>query len=65
MPDVTIIPSQDGPYPVSGPARLTAAGGREILHLNQGASGPRRTQAGRPIRPWTDHVRASRHDYYV
>jgi hypothetical protein len=36
MPDVTIIPSQDGPYLVCGPAGLAAAGGREILHLSPG-----------------------------
>jgi hypothetical protein len=46
MPDVTIIPSQDGPYPVSGPARLTAVGGREILHLNP------RCQRSAPYAGW-------------
>jgi len=32
MPDVTITPSEDGPYIVSGPAVLTAPDGRVIEH---------------------------------
>ena len=32
MPDVTITPTEDGPYQVSGPVRLTDADGREIPH---------------------------------
>ena len=32
MPDVTITPSEDGPYLVSGPFRLTDIDGREIPH---------------------------------
>jgi CDGSH-type Zn-finger protein len=32
MPDVTITPSEDGPYLVSGPVLLTDADGREIPH---------------------------------
>ena len=32
MPDVTIIPGEDGPYHVSGPVLLTDVDGREILH---------------------------------
>ena len=39
MPDVTIIPSQDGPYLVSEPVRLTDVGDREIPRLSQDASG--------------------------
>jgi hypothetical protein len=65
MPDVTITPSQDGPYLVSGLVRLTDAGGREIARPSQDASGAHRAQAGSAIRPWTEHVGASRHDYYV
>ena len=34
MPDVTITPSQDGPYLISGPVRLTDVDGREIPHPN-------------------------------
>jgi CDGSH-type Zn-finger protein len=32
MPDVTITPSEDGPYIVSGPVRLLARDRREIQH---------------------------------
>jgi CDGSH iron-sulfur domain-containing protein 3 len=32
MPDVTITPSEDGPYLVSGEVRLTDVDGREIPH---------------------------------
>jgi CDGSH-type Zn-finger protein len=32
MPDVTITPSEDGPYMVSGPVVLTAQDGRVIEH---------------------------------
>ena len=32
MPDVTITPSEDGPYLVSGPVLLTDVDGREIPH---------------------------------
>jgi CDGSH-type Zn-finger protein len=35
MPDVTITPSEDGPYLVSGPVLLTDADGREIPHQDQ------------------------------
>jgi CDGSH-type Zn-finger protein len=35
MPDVTITPSEDGPYLVSGPVLLTDADGREIPHPDQ------------------------------
>ena len=35
MPDVTITPSEDGPYLVSGPVLLTDVDGREILHPDQ------------------------------
>jgi CDGSH iron-sulfur domain-containing protein 3 len=35
MPDVTITPSEDGPYLISGPVLLTDADGREIPHLDQ------------------------------
>jgi CDGSH-type Zn-finger protein len=35
MPDVTITPSEDGPYIVSGPVRLTDVDGREIEHPDQ------------------------------
>jgi hypothetical protein len=65
MPDVTIIPSEDGPCLASGPVRLTDAGGREIRRPGQDASGPHRVQAGSAIRPWTERVGASRHDRYV
>jgi hypothetical protein len=65
MPDVTIIPSEDGPCLVSGPVRLTDAGGREIPRPDQDASGAHRAQAGSAIRPWTEHVGASRHDRYI
>lgn len=34
MPDVTITPSEDGPYLVSGPVLLTDVDGREIPHLD-------------------------------
>ena len=37
MADVTITPSEDGPYLVSGPVRLTAPDGREIAHPDQTA----------------------------
>ena len=30
MPDVTITPTEDGPYMVSGPVVLTAPDGHEI-----------------------------------
>jgi len=33
--DVTITPSQDGPYLVSGPVKLTDVDGREIPHGEQ------------------------------
>jgi hypothetical protein len=58
MPDVRIIPSQDGPYLVSGPARLTDAGGRELLHLNPGCerSAP---GAGWQRNPAVDRARSS------
>jgi CDGSH-type Zn-finger protein len=32
LADVTITPSEDGPYLVSGPVQLTAPDGREIAH---------------------------------
>jgi CDGSH-type Zn-finger protein len=32
MPDVTITPSENGPYVVSGSVRLTDFDGREIRH---------------------------------
>jgi CDGSH-type Zn-finger protein len=32
MPEITITPSEDGPYIVSGPVRLLAPDGREIEH---------------------------------
>jgi CDGSH iron-sulfur domain-containing protein 3 len=35
MPDVTITPSEDGPYLVSGPVLLTDVDGREIPHADQ------------------------------
>ena len=35
MPDVTITPSEDGPYLVSGPVSLTYVDGREIPHPDQ------------------------------
>ena len=35
MDDVTITPSENGPYLVSGPVRLTAPDGREIPHPPQ------------------------------
>ena len=67
MPNATITPSEDGPHLVSGPVRLTAVDGREIPHPTpaQDASGAHRAQVGSAIRPWTEHVRASRHDRYV
>jgi len=34
MPDVTITPTEDGPYEVSGPVLLTDADGREIPHAD-------------------------------
>ena len=36
MPDVTIIPSGDGPYLVSRPVRLTDVDGRGLLYLSPG-----------------------------
>jgi hypothetical protein len=65
MPDVTIIPSEDGPCLVSGPVRPTDVGGPEIPRPDQDAGGTHRAQAGSAIRPWTEHVGASRHDHYV
>jgi CDGSH-type Zn-finger protein len=35
MPDVTITPSLNGPYLVSGQLRLTDVDGREIPHPDQ------------------------------
>jgi len=35
MPDVTIIPSENGPYIVSGSVRLMAPDGRVIEHGEQ------------------------------
>jgi CDGSH-type Zn-finger protein len=35
MPDVTITPSLNGPYLVSGSIRLTDVDGREIPHPDQ------------------------------
>jgi CDGSH-type Zn-finger protein len=35
MPDVTITPSENGPYLVSGPVHLTDVDGREIPHPDQ------------------------------
>ena len=32
MPDITITPSEDGPYIVSGPVTLVAPDGHEIEH---------------------------------
>jgi CDGSH-type Zn-finger protein len=32
MPDVTVTPSEDGPYIVSGDVRLVAPDGHEIEH---------------------------------
>ena len=59
MPEVTIIPSKDGPYLVCGPVRLTDVGGRELLHLNPGCerSAP---CAGWPRDPVVDRARSSR-----
>ena len=34
MPDVTIMPSEDGPYIVSGPVTLVAPDGRVIEHAD-------------------------------
>jgi hypothetical protein len=65
MPDVTITRSQDGPYLVSGPVRLTDVGGRENPRPSQDASGVHRAQAGSAIRPRTEQVGAGRHDRYV
>ena len=36
MPNVTIAPSEDGSYLVSGPVRLTDIGGHEISRPNPG-----------------------------
>jgi CDGSH-type Zn-finger protein len=35
MPDVTITPSLNGPYLISGTVRLTDVDGREIPHPDQ------------------------------
>jgi len=35
MADVTITPSENGPYLVSGPVNLTDVDGREITHDDQ------------------------------
>ena len=35
MADVTIVPSEDGPYLVSGTVRLADPDGREIPHPDQ------------------------------
>lgn len=35
MADVTITPSKNGPYLVSGPVKLTDVDGREIPHPDQ------------------------------
>jgi CDGSH-type Zn-finger protein len=35
MPDVTITPSLNGPYLISGRVRLTDVDGREISHPDQ------------------------------
>jgi len=35
MPDVTITPSEDGPYLISGSVLLTDVDGREIPHPDQ------------------------------
>jgi len=35
MADITITPSEDGPYLVSGPVLLTDVDGREIPHSDQ------------------------------
>ena len=35
MADVTITPSEDGPYVVSGPVKLTDVDGRQIPHDEQ------------------------------
>jgi CDGSH-type Zn-finger protein len=35
MPDVTITPSLNGPYLISGSVRLTDVDGREIPHPDQ------------------------------
>ncbi len=35
MADVTITPSEDGPYLVSGPVLLTDPAGRQIAHPDQ------------------------------
>jgi CDGSH-type Zn-finger protein len=35
MADVTITPSENGPYLVSGPVNLTDVDGREIPHADQ------------------------------
>jgi Iron-binding zinc finger CDGSH type len=59
MSDVTITPSENGPYLVSGPVHLTDVDGREIEHPDQmalcrcGHSGA----AGRrpPVRRLTCH----------
>lgn len=32
MPEVTITPTEDGPYRVAGPVRLADVDGREIPH---------------------------------
>ena len=34
MPEVTITPSENGPYLISGPLTLVAPGGEEIAHLD-------------------------------
>ena len=58
MPDVTIIPSQDGPYLVSGRYAHPTADGRGILHLNPGCqrSAP---CAGWQANPAVDRPRSS------
>jgi hypothetical protein len=58
MPEVTIIPSQDGPYLVSGPVRLTDAGGRGLLYLNPGCE-QSALCAGWQANPAVDRARSS------
>ncbi len=49
MPDVTITPSEDGPYLISGSVRLTAPDGREIEHPDQMALCRRGHSSNKPF----------------
>jgi hypothetical protein len=53
MPDVTITPSEDGPYLVSGPVLLTDVDGREIPHLDP--------MSPLPLRPVREQAVLRRH----